>query len=146
LDVGSPGDAVGFGAGGGDILIEAGQWGVESTGEPEGAKDEGALGVIDVSRNLADRPLAGRVAVQRFLVGDARPGGKGFLELGLEAGADIAGGDAVDVAVVIGRGFRGFGAAGHANTLAETRRGGSASQNQGVRDEISRNGSDRAGG
>ncbi len=49
LHMGSPGQAIGFRACGGNVLIEAGQRRVKAAGEPEGAHDEHPLRVVDVA-------------------------------------------------------------------------------------------------
>src|SRR6201997_2593646 len=59
LHVGSPGQAIGLRACGGNVLIEAGQRRVKAAAEPEGAHDEGTLRVVDVAECLADAPLVG---------------------------------------------------------------------------------------
>ena len=69
-------------------------------------------------QEFADGPFIGRVVVERLLLGDGSEQAKRGIDLRFEGGEDVFTGDAIDVGVVIGRGFSGCGAAGHAVTLA----------------------------
>src|SRR5271170_3120941 len=59
FDVGCPGNLVGSGVGGGDILIVAGEGLLEAASEPESAEGEGAFAVGDVVQHLPDAPFVG---------------------------------------------------------------------------------------
>src|SRR5439155_1090401 len=71
VDESLPGAFVRPRGGGCHILIEAWKRSVEAAREPPRAQHEQTLRVVDVPEDLADAPLAGRVAMARLLVGAA---------------------------------------------------------------------------
>src|SRR5215471_14266914 len=111
LDEGGPGDVVGAGLGRRDVLIEARQRGVEAAREPERAGHEEPLAIAHVVDDLANRPLARLVGVQRLLTRDRREKALRRRELLLEDPDDVVAPDPVDVPVVVRRGLLGTGAA-----------------------------------
>src|SRR4030095_7949737 len=68
VDVTGPWSRVGVRTRRSDVLVEAWQRGVESAREPERPKDEYALGIVDVTDDLADAPLVGGVAMMRLFL------------------------------------------------------------------------------
>src|SRR2546426_530216 len=105
VDVARPRHLVGVGRAGTRLLIEAGERGVESAGEPEGAGEEHPLRVADVAEQLANAPLARLVAAQGLLLGDRPQPRRRVAELLLENADHVLTLDAVDVAEVVRRGL-----------------------------------------
>jgi len=102
----------------GTAIFESRQRRVESAGEPQGSVEEYTLGVADVVEKLADGPFVGRVAVERLFLRDVGDDAESRVALRFEGGKHIITGNAVNVSVVIVRGFRGRGASGHGVTVA----------------------------
>src|ERR1700757_2323148 len=71
LDQSRPGQAVGFGADGGDVLVKAGERRVKAAREPERTHCEEPFRVVHVAKHLADAPLVRGVAVERSFLGNA---------------------------------------------------------------------------
>src|SRR5258705_6883233 len=65
-----------------DVLVEARQRCVEPAREPEGARHEQPLGVVYVTRHLADAPLVRRVTMQRRRIRDSAQEIKRLVPLG----------------------------------------------------------------
>lgn len=123
FDMTGPRKLVGLCSGSTNVLIVARQWAVEAAGKPECTGKEDPLAVVDVIEYLADAPLFGRVAIERFLVGDGRQEGKHFFQLSIEQAEDVVARDLVDVAEVVWRGFTRFWTSHHAIILSGALRG-----------------------
>jgi hypothetical protein len=121
LDVRGPGQAIGLGAGDGDVLVEAGERVRKASGEPESAIGEDAFGIGDVAEDFANAPFFGRVAIERFFFRNAREKSERRIELGFELARDIGIRDAKDVSEIVGRGFGGFRESDHGGNVARGR-------------------------
>src|SRR5438067_1315255 len=97
FDVAGPGEVVGAGAGGADVLIVAGKRSIEAACEPESAKDEGALGVVNVVQDFTNGPLFGCIPVQGLLLRDASAQGESLFSLGAQERDNIVRWDLIDI-------------------------------------------------
>lgn len=113
VEVVGPGNPVGCGAGGGDVLVVAWKRFGEPASEPEGAEGEGAFGVRNVVEDFANGPFFGRVAVERFFFGDGGEELESVGELGLDDDCGIHSSDSVDVGEVVSGGFGRLRASDH---------------------------------
>ena len=138
LDVLGPGNLVGVSRSGGDVLIETGKWRGETASKPESALVVETLAVVQVTERFADAPFIGRVAMKRFLFRDAGEETETRIELGFDGGDGVVAFDFVDVGEVVGSGFVGFGASGHAGILlqAAMRKGEPNQRSKSCRPEI----------
>lgn len=119
LDVLDPGNLVGVSRSGGDVLIETGKRRGETASEPESALVVETLAVVHVTERFANAPFIRSVAMKRFLLRNAGEECERRLELGFDGCDGVVALDFVDVGEVVGGGFGGFGASGHAEILLQ---------------------------
>lgn len=77
----APGNGIRRGGINANVLIEAGQGFLKSTGKPESPKRENALTIINVIEQFAHRPLIRRVSMKRFLFWDTAQEAEGWGQL-----------------------------------------------------------------
>src|SRR4030095_8223569 len=105
VEVTAPGPRVCAGVRRRDVLIETRQRLSERASEPERPEREQALGVVDVRHDLANAPLAGRVPVERLILGYRLEHRTRVAELMFQDVADIPRRHLVDVAMIVLGGF-----------------------------------------
>src|SRR5215472_4192993 len=101
LNMTGPGNRVGSGCANGDVLFKAGQGTIKPAGEPECARDEDSLRIVDVIPQLADAPFVRRVPIERLLFGNTTQDDGRLIELAFEHAENVAACDAVNVIEVI---------------------------------------------
>src|SRR5260370_13673354 len=74
-------------------------------GKSQGSIRENSFGIDEMHDHLLDAPLAGRVAVQRFPLGDGTQEGEGSIDLFSQSDGQILALDQRDVARVVGQMF-----------------------------------------
>ena len=105
FDVAVPRPFIGAVISGGDILTEAGQRRLESTGKPESTKGEQPFAIVEVGHDTANAPLVRGIAMAGPLRWDASQKCDRLGALLRENVADVAGCDEIDVVEVILRRF-----------------------------------------